>query len=62
MIGDPDKLNRALKNSRRFAYMMRDGIKIDIRTTKNVVVPGFRTGGENIDTYISLLEVVDDGA
>jgi uncharacterized protein YlxW (UPF0749 family) len=62
VIGDPDKLNRALKNSRRFAYMMRDGIKIDIRTTKNVVVPGFRTGGENIDTYISLLEVVDDGA
>lgn len=60
VIGDPDMLNRVLKSSRRFAYMMRDGIKVDVMTSKNVSVPGFKTGGKNIDDYISMLEVIDN--
>lgn len=58
-IGDPDRLNKALKSSRRIAYMIRDGIKVDIRATRNVTVPGFNTGGRSLDEYINMLEVVN---
>ncbi len=62
VIGNPDRLNRALKNSEQLAYMIRDRIKVDIRFTRKVEVPAFKTGEKNLEDYIDMLEVVDNEA
>ena len=57
-IGDPDLLYDTLSKSERIAVMIEDKIRIDIKKTKDILVPRF-SNVENLEKLISGLEVVD---
>jgi len=56
-IGDPDVLYNAIVNSEHVQLMIRDNIKVEIKKTKEVIVPKFSGKVEN---YITGLEVLKD--
>lgn len=58
-LGDPDLLNKALQSSERLAYMTRDRIVVNIRTSRSIYVPGLNTANIKLGTLMSNLEVLD---
>jgi len=56
-IGDPDVLYDALVNSEHLQFMIRDNIKVEIKKSKEVIVPRF-SGRPEI--YLTGLEVLKD--
>ncbi|HHW49688.1 MAG TPA: DUF881 domain-containing protein [Clostridiaceae bacterium] len=56
-IGDPDALYDALANSEHVQFMIRDNIKVEIKKSKEVIVPRFSGKPEN---YLTGLEVLKD--
>ncbi len=58
VIGDPDKLNRAVNNSQRIAFLLRDKIRVEVKTSNNVFIPALKTGEKGLDAFINKLEVV----
>lgn len=61
VVGDPDQLNRALQNSERLAYMTRDRILVNIRTSRSIFIPGLNTTDIKLGTLMSNLEVLGIG-
>jgi uncharacterized protein YlxW (UPF0749 family) len=59
VIGDPDQLNRALQNSEKLAYMTRDRILVNIRTSRNILIPALNTANKKLGILMSNLEVLD---
>jgi len=57
-IGDPDLLYESLSRSERIALMIEDRIRVEIKKSKEVIVPGF-SHSDNLDDFISHLEVVN---
>lgn len=58
VIGDPDQLNKALQNSEKIAYMARDRILVNIRTSRNIFIPALNTANIKLGTLMSNLEVL----
>jgi len=58
VIGNPDLLYDAMINSERIIRMLEDKIRIEIKKSKNIVIPKF-SGIDNISTFISGLEAVE---
>lgn len=59
VIGDPDQLNRALQNSEKLAYMTRDRILVNIRTSRNILIPALNIANKKLGILMSNLEVLD---
>jgi len=57
-IGEPGVLYEAIVNSSRIAEMTEFGIRVEIKTAKEIKLSKF-SGADNLDKYISGLEVVE---
>lgn len=56
-IGDPDALYGALAENEHIQLMIRDNVKVDIKKSKEVMIPKYRNKPEN---HITGLEVLKD--
>jgi len=59
VIGDPESLMKAMNNSERIRAMERDKIRVSIKSSQEIVVPGFKTGEKRLEALISNLEAVE---
>jgi len=56
-IGDPDKLYECIETNSMVAFMREFKVRIDVKKSKEIIVPKFR-GAAALDRYISGLEEV----
>ncbi len=59
VIGDPDLLNIALQKSERLAFMTRDRIVVNIRTSRSITIPAFRMQESALDSLMTYMKVVE---
>ena len=59
VIGDPDMLNLALQTSERLAFMTRDRIVVNIRTSRSITIPALKMQESALDSLMTYMKVVD---
>ncbi len=57
-IGDPDTLDSVYRNSQVFAVMLSRGIRVDIKKSREIVIPKFNDARYNLNKLSEVLEVI----
>ena len=58
-IGDPELLYESISLSRRVAEMTEFDIQVEIKKSKEIIIPKF-SGSDKLEGYISGLEVIEN--